>query len=99
MAEGRFLGPRRLPFRVVPRAGIAADAAGHVYAVDDREHRIHKVDPRATIVATWAGGCGDAPGQLFDPAGLAVDAAGRVYVADCRRALRAGMDSGGRRPE
>jgi len=40
----QFLGGRRLPFGVATRSGIGVDAAGHVYAVEDRTHRIHRVD-------------------------------------------------------
>jgi sugar lactone lactonase YvrE len=80
--EGRHLRSWRIPFRTAGRCGIAVDAAGHVYAVGDPDHRVHKLDRDGRVLASFGRGYGDEDGQLFDPIGLTVDGAGRVWVAD-----------------
>ena len=65
-------------------AGIAIDASGNTYLVDQSDNSIQKWAPGDTIGTTVAGGngWGSAANQLANPYALAVDASGNVYVAD-----------------
>ena len=65
-------------------AGIAIDASGNTYLVDQSDNSIQKWAPGDTIGTTVAGGngWGSAANQLANPNGIAVDASGNVYVAD-----------------
>ena len=70
--------------------GVAVDGAGNLYIVDQRNHRIRKVDSTGTIttiVGTGVRGFGGDGGaataaQLDFPYGVAVDGAGNLYIAD-----------------
>ena len=68
--------------------GVAVDASGNVYVVDEYDHKIRKVTA-AGVVSTLAGsgtyGSIDGTGTVAsfkNPRGVLVDAAGNVYVAD-----------------
>lgn len=76
----RFNGP----------AGVAVDAAGHVYVAEWGNSVIRKLTPVGTnwVVSTIAGFIGGSAdgtnnaAQFFQPYGIAVDTNGIVYVAD-----------------
>lgn len=77
-------------FRVLK--GIAIDASGNVYAVDDSA--IRKITPGGTVttLAGTPGVTGDADGsgmaaRFNHPWGIASDAAGNLYVADSENYL------------
>jgi uncharacterized protein (TIGR03437 family) len=68
--------------------GMAADAAGNVYIVDNVNRRVRKVTS-AGIISTFAGGgllLGDggpaALAELPSPTSVAVDTVGNVYIVD-----------------
>jgi sugar lactone lactonase YvrE len=70
--------------------GVALDGSGSIYIVDNRNHRIFKVDGtgRMSVVAGngTSGFSGDgglaAEASLSNPTGLAADEAGNLYIAD-----------------
>ena len=59
-----------------------------LYAIDDFNQRVRRVDLAQGLVTTLAGkggaGCVDGPGEraTFNPVGLGVGRDGSVYVAD-----------------
>lgn len=58
--------------------GIAVDATGNIYAPDEDNNRVIKVDPlgnESTVTLTGAG-------NLSGPLGVAVDPSGNLYVMD-----------------
>jgi sugar lactone lactonase YvrE len=68
--------------------GVATDATGNVYVVDQNNNAIRKITP-AGLVSTLAGG--DGPGyndgfgisaKFNGPKGIATDALGNIYVGD-----------------
>lgn len=68
--------------------GVATDASGNLYIVDQSNHKIRKITP-AGVVTTFAGngtqGSTNATGtaaSFNNPFGVATDASGNVYVAD-----------------
>jgi DNA-binding beta-propeller fold protein YncE len=62
--------------------GVAADAGGNLYVVENDTHRVQKLDPTGGYVSGW-GRFGSAEGEFKWPEDIAVDAAhGAVYVAD-----------------
>jgi tripartite motif-containing protein 71 len=69
--DGQFKSPQ----------GVAVDATGNVYVVDQDSDRIQKFTREGAFVAKW-GSEGTGPGQFDYPCAIAVDTAGRVYVAD-----------------
>jgi DNA-binding beta-propeller fold protein YncE len=63
--------------------GIATDAAGNIYVVDQNNHGIQKFNSAGTYVSTIGGTRGSGNGQHLDsPYGIAIDAAGNIYVTD-----------------
>lgn len=73
-------------------AGIAVDAAGNVYAIDNSA--VRKITPagEVTTLAGMPGATGDVDGtgtaaRFNRPWGIAADAAGTVYVADTENYL------------
>src|SRR5438093_703337 len=61
--------------------GVATDAAGNVYVVDQFNYRIQKFTGTGTYLTRW-GSYGSGDGQFIFPKGVATDAAGDVYVVD-----------------
>jgi sugar lactone lactonase YvrE len=70
--------------------GVAADAAGNLYIIDNGNHRVRKVDPRGTITTVAgtgrAGSTGDGglaiEAQLNGPIGLTVDRDGNLIIPE-----------------
>src|SRR5262249_15780678 len=71
--------------------GLAVDAAGDIYIVDEGAARVRRVDAATGIISTVAGDgtpgfAGDGgpatSAQLADPSGAALDAAGNLFIAD-----------------
>jgi len=71
-------------------AGVAADSALNVYAVDSQNDLVVKISPAGTLTVVAGNGIrgfsGDGgPGSsaaLFSPGAVAVDAQGAVYISD-----------------
>jgi tripartite motif-containing protein 71 len=69
---GEFRAPR----------GVAADAAGNLYVIENDTHRVQKLDATGGYVSEW-GRFGSAEGEFKWPEDIAVDAThGAVYVSD-----------------
>ncbi|MDA4116407.1 MAG: Ig-like domain repeat protein [Thaumarchaeota archaeon] len=68
--DGQFNGPR----------GVAVDAAGNLYVVDEGNQRIQVFTGTGTFVRAW-GSSGSGDGQFAFPFGIAVQGS-NVYVAD-----------------
>jgi gluconolactonase len=60
--------------------GIAADAASRIYACDQANHVVWRLDPRARTAETFFGGTSDRP--LRVPNWGAFDGAGNYYLTD-----------------
>lgn len=72
-------------------AGIAVDAAGNLFIVDQDNLRIRKVDAKTGVITTVAGngsygffgdGIPATASGLTHPEGIAVDAGGNLFIAD-----------------
>ena len=61
--------------------GLAVDAAGNLYVVDSKNHRVQKLAADGSPVLAW-GEEGSEPGKFKDPGGIAIAPDGSVYVAD-----------------
>lgn len=61
--------------------GVAVDNSGHVYVIDELNHRVQKFTHDGQFLLEW-GGQGSAPGQFLAPTGVAVDNDGNVYITD-----------------
>lgn len=70
-----------VPFALNNPLAITAGADGHVYVVDNGNHRIVKFDSEGRFVAAW-GEKGEGPGQFIYPTSIAADDDGNVYVTD-----------------
>ncbi len=70
-APGQFYNP----------SGVATDALGNVYVVDQSNSRMEKFDRLGNLITQW-GSVGSADGQFNWPYSVAIDAAGNVFVAD-----------------
>jgi DNA-binding beta-propeller fold protein YncE len=60
---------------------MALDAQGNVYIVDSQNHRIQKLTPESTFIASW-GSQGNGNGPFETPMDIAVDGGGNIYVTD-----------------
>ena len=62
--------------------GVAADAGGNLYVIENDTYRVQKLDPTGGYVSEW-GHFGTAEGEFKWPEDIAVDSAhGAVYVSD-----------------
>jgi sugar lactone lactonase YvrE len=86
--------------------GVTSDAAGHVYFVDQHNHRVRRVDAATGFISTVAGngvagfngdGIQATGAQLNVPNGLALDSAGNLFIADLgnQRVRRVCLNAGG----
>jgi uncharacterized protein (TIGR03437 family) len=69
--------------------GVAVDAAGNLYIVDNYNNRVRKVSNGVMTTVAGNGTCGNGgdngpvtSAQLCGPNGVAVDSAGNLYIAD-----------------
>ena len=82
--------------------GLASDATGNLYIVDNTDHRIRRVDRQGRISTVAGNGSAGFRGDggpaveaiLSAPYGLAADSTGNLFVADFgnRRVRRIGID-------
>ncbi len=72
-------------------SGVAIDASGNVFIVDESNHRIREVSASTGLISTVAGtgttgyngdNIAASSAELSDPAGIALDSAGNLYIAD-----------------
>jgi DNA-binding beta-propeller fold protein YncE len=61
--------------------GIAIDASGNIWVVDDENHRVLKFDPSGAYLSSF-GSFGTGDGQFNNPQGIAIDASGNIWVTD-----------------
>ena len=61
--------------------GVAVDAAGNVYVVDENNDRVEKFDSNGRFLLQF-GSPGSGPGQFNGPGHVALDPQGNVIVAD-----------------
>ena len=79
-----------LPGQLSDPQGIAVDADGYVYVVDQGNHRVQKFTPAGVLLAAFPdtgpafnGGAFGSPVNLLEfPLGIAVGGNGLVYVVD-----------------
>src|SRR5438046_2217945 len=64
-APGQFSGP----------FGVATDASGYVYVVENTNNRVQKFDDFGNFVVSW-GSSGSGNGQFSNPLGIAIDPSG-----------------------
>ena len=70
-AAGTFSRPR----------GLALDADGHIYVVDNQFENVQVFDPAGRLLMAL-GQEGQAPGEFSMPAGIAIDQQNRIWIAD-----------------
>ena len=69
--NGQFVGPR----------GVAFDASGDVYVVDNGNNRVEEFTSSGAYLTQW-GTEGSGNGQFNSPWGIAVGSSGNIYVSD-----------------
>ena len=77
-----YLLERAWPPQFDGPAGMAADAAGHVYVTDSVSNSLKKIDATSGVLLALWGGSGGGVGQFNSPSGVALDGDGNLYVAD-----------------
>ncbi|GAA5530226.1 clostripain-related cysteine peptidase [Herpetosiphon gulosus] len=61
--------------------GIAINAQGQLYVVDQDQARIYQFDQQQQLIHSW-GGFGNSNGQFNRPSGIAIDRQNNIYIAD-----------------
>ena len=61
--------------------GIAIDASGNIYVVDNGNKRIQKFTSDGVFITKW-GSEGSGSGQFNSPHSIAIDTSGNIYVVD-----------------
>jgi uncharacterized protein (TIGR03663 family) len=78
MVFGRNAAGRSI---LVEPKDVAVDAAGRMYVVESRAHRVTVFNPDGSVAHAW-GRQGAADGEFNEPWGIALGPNGDVYVAD-----------------
>lgn len=81
-ADDALWGPR----------GIAIDGDGNILFTDTGTHRVRKIAPDGTHIASF-GGRGSGPGEFTEPVGIAIGPDGSIFVADAGNARIQKFDS------
>jgi DNA-binding beta-propeller fold protein YncE len=63
--------------------GIAVDAVGNVWVVDQSNHRVQKFDSDGNFLTTW-GSNGTGDGEFAYPSDVDIDPSGRLYVSEAQ---------------
>jgi DNA-binding beta-propeller fold protein YncE len=61
--------------------GVAVDAHGDIYVVDQVNHRVQKFTSDGVFLVKW-GSLGSGDGQFKQPVGIAIGPLGDIYVGD-----------------
>jgi len=88
-------GPATSAYLDTPQ-GLAVDRAGNLFIADENSRRIRRVDAKAGIITTVAGGGAIYPGdggqatsaELSSPRDVALDGSGNLYIADVSGRIR-----------